>query len=434
MNSDVGAGGILPGEGNEEGGEIFEITFQLSGADRRFLETAARFLVGVNTPMRAKAARRSGYTQQEHAIGWSLYAKAAGQERPLAYQIDEGDDAVGTSVQAGRLRELDTFENLWFPRTKAIIRRVVPVEERDRFAAAFFADLEQQPLGPMVVGSVTTFLSRVEGLSKSTLKGASDVRETLRKRGLTDAEIGRIHDLLAKTRDPWLNAPAPDSGGRLEASRDQQKALADLRDWFNDWATTLRPVLPMRDRIALGLTPRKRGDVGDGDGAEGDGAEGDGAEGDGGVDESDDEGAELAANLRGAAPWVAPRRANSRRTFAAGYAGGPSRFEFSATLGTGQSLQTMARQSAAKTLTWDGRELPAEVRELPPGRYTIEPVEDWGLSDDEEAEFEDAIEAADRGESLEGVAVLDELRKRVSQSRTGATASRLGQRAFGVLS
>lgn len=310
MNSDVGAGGILPGEGNEDGGEVFEITFQLSGADRRFLETAAKFLVGVHTPMRAKAVRRAGYTQQEHAIGWSLYTQAAGQKRPLAYQIDEGDDASGASVQTGRLRELDAFENLWFPRTKAIIRRVVPVEERDRFASAFFADLEQQPLGPMVVGSVTTFLSRVEGLSKSTLKGASDVRETLRKRGLTDAEIGRVHDLLAETRDPWRNAPAPDSGGRLEAGREQQKALADLRDWFNDWATTLRPVLPLRDRVALGLTPRKRGDVGDG--AEGDDAEGDGAEDDGSVDDRDDEGAELAAYLRRARRFGSPPGVRTR--------------------------------------------------------------------------------------------------------------------------
>lgn len=80
-------------------------------------------------------------------------------------------------------------------------------------------------------------------------------------------------------------------------------------------------------------------------------------------------------------------------------------------------VETMARQSAAKTLTWDGRELPAELRELPPGRYTVEPVEEWGLSDDEEVGLEEAIEAADRGESLEGAAVFDELRKLVLQSR-----------------
>jgi hypothetical protein len=77
----------------------------------------------------------------------------------------------------------------------------------------------------------------------------------------------------------------------------------------------------------------------------------------------------------------------------------------------------MARHSAAKTLTWDGRELPPELRDLPPGRYTVEPVEEWGLSDGEEAGLEEAIAAADRGEAIEGAAVLDELRRLVAPSR-----------------
>ncbi|HEU4410283.1 MAG TPA: hypothetical protein VFS43_33820 [Polyangiaceae bacterium] len=61
--------------------------------------------------------------------------------------------------------------------------------------------------------------------------------------------------------------------------------------------------------------------------------------------------------------------------------------------------------------------MPPELRDLPPGRYTVEPVEEWGLSDDEEAGLEEALEAADRGEALEGAAVLDELRGLIGPPR-----------------
>jgi hypothetical protein len=272
--------GILPGDENEneEEGETIEVTFQLTATDRRFLETAARFLLGMQTPARVKKLRRVGYTQQEHALGWSLFNKAVGQYRPLAQYLGQDDpeeELAASADQTARLREVDAFENLWFPRTRAIIRRVTPSAERDRFASTFFANLDQQPFGPLVVGSVATYLTRVEALSSSTLKGATEVRETLRQRGLTDAEIARVRGLLGQLREGPLEAP-PQNEGQVEAGREQEKALADLRDWFNDWATTLRPVLPMRDRIALGLTARKRGSAGEGDeGDDDEGGEGD---------------------------------------------------------------------------------------------------------------------------------------------------------------
>jgi hypothetical protein len=298
VEHDENEGSVLPGEGEGDGDGVgvgdgdggVTVTFQLSATDRQFLGTTARFLVGVHTPRRFKLVRSVGYTQEEHELGWALYSKAAGQDRPLdeyVDEIDEGDEVTATAEQMARLREVDAFENLWFPRVKAVIRRVVPPEERERFTSAFFANLEQQPLGPQVVGSVATFLSRVEALPTSSLKGAAEVRETLRQRGLNDAEIGRVRGLLAQLRTPSIEAP-PQGSGR-QAGREQQKSLASLRDWFNDWATTLRPVLPLRDRVALGLTARKRGavaDEGDGDGSNGDGA---------------DEGAELAAKAAGAA-------------------------------------------------------------------------------------------------------------------------------------
>ncbi|HEU4406368.1 MAG TPA: hypothetical protein VFS43_13970 [Polyangiaceae bacterium] len=52
---------------------------------------------------------------------------------------------------------------------------------------------------------------------------------------------------------PAAAPAAPDPRARLKAQREQQAADEDLRHWFNDWATTMRQVLPTRDRVKLGL-------------------------------------------------------------------------------------------------------------------------------------------------------------------------------------
>jgi hypothetical protein len=268
MANEVDETGALPVDEGDEGGGGDEGSFLLSTIDRRFLAKAAGFLVGAQTPSRAKVLRKAGYTPQEHALGWALYATAAGQGRPFDHYVDEAGE--GTEAQAKRLRELDAFENLWFPRTKAIILRVAPPEERARFVSAFFTNLAQQPLGPLVVVSVAIFLTRVDGLSSSTFKGAAEVREILRQRGLTDAEIARVRSLLDQARGLGIDTPARTSSARLEAGGKQRRALEDLHAWLRDWSTTLRPLLSPRDRVALGLSARKRGG-GDDEGEEGEG-------------------------------------------------------------------------------------------------------------------------------------------------------------------
>jgi hypothetical protein len=71
---------------------------------------------------------------------------------------EHAGDGVATGAERQRmLRDVDLFENAWFPRTRMIIRRVVPRARRDAFEAAFFKNLEQQPLGPGVILSVSTF-------------------------------------------------------------------------------------------------------------------------------------------------------------------------------------------------------------------------------------------------------------------------------------
>jgi hypothetical protein len=54
---------------------------------------------------------------------------------------------------------------------------------------------------------------------------------------------------------------------------------------------------------------------------------------------------------------------------------------------------------AARVLTWNGKDVPAELRELPAGRYVVEPVDDDApaLSPDEEAGIEAALESYRQG-------------------------------------
>ena len=50
-------------------------------------------------------------------------------------------------------------------------------------------------------------------------------------------------------------------------------------------------------------------------------------------------------------------------------------------------------------MTWNGKDVPAELRELPPGRYVVEAIEADApaLSPDEEAGIEAALESYRQG-------------------------------------
>ena len=50
-------------------------------------------------------------------------------------------------------------------------------------------------------------------------------------------------------------------------------------------------------------------------------------------------------------------------------------------------------------MTWNGKDVPAELRELPAGRYVVEPIDDDApvLSPEEEAGIEAALESFRQG-------------------------------------
>ena len=53
----------------------------------------------------------------------------------------------------------------------------------------------------------------------------------------------------------------------------------------------------------------------------------------------------------------------------------------------------------ARVVTWNGKDVPAELRELPAGRYVVEAIDDDApaLSADEEAGIEAALESYRQG-------------------------------------
>ncbi|WP_437631952.1 hypothetical protein [Sorangium sp. So ce854] len=218
-----------------------------------------------NVPKYLDRARRHGYTQKEHDLGWELYTTASGKNRRFEHWLAESDQrdvAAGVSAERMRLlQEIDAFENLWFPRMRALIPRVIPRESAERFAAAFFKDLAQQPLGPAVVDSVKTFLSRVDELASSAEAGARALYETLGERGLTPKKIEAMRRLVAAAeehRTPDRAAPALSREEIAKAKEAQLAALESLRLWYNDWATTFRGVFGTRAQITLGLTALRR--------------------------------------------------------------------------------------------------------------------------------------------------------------------------------
>jgi hypothetical protein len=65
------------------------------------------------------------------------------------------------------------------------------------------------------------------------------------------------------------------------------------------------------------------------------------------------------------------------------------------------------RLCMAMVLTWNGKDLPDELRKLPEGRYVIESLDAVpALTPEEEQGLEEAIAALDRGEGAD----LDDVR------------------------
>ena len=59
----------------------------------------------------------------------------------------------------------------------------------------------------------------------------------------------------------------------------------------------------------------------------------------------------------------------------------------------------------ARVVTWNGKDVPAELRERPAGRYVVEPFDDEApaLTPDEEAGIEAALESYRQGRVVDAI-------------------------------
>ena len=238
--------------------------FVVDADGRRFLERVARFLVQIQHPTLMARALNEGYSTREHGVVWALFTEASGGATSVELNAASGAlqlaDTQANTARVHRLKQIDTFENTWFPRTRAIIRRVVTDGAAEAYAAAFFADIEQQPLGPNVVGSVASYLMRVASLDTTPGSTGAQVRELLRERGLTDERIASVVALVneAKSFDLGvLPTTGPTAAEIAAAGARRAEALTRLARWYDDWATTFRSVFNAREQLKLGLTNAK---------------------------------------------------------------------------------------------------------------------------------------------------------------------------------
>ncbi len=209
----------------------------------------SRFLVKIADPSLARSRARVAYSTNDHLEGWRLYRVAAGEGQPLEAAPA---DAPAGGAHVGILQHLDDFENKWFPRTRRIVERFAPASHRESLLDAFFRDLQQQPLGPLVVGSVGTFLDRVEALAKSDVPGAAKVRSVLSERGLDEAHVARLRQTLDEART-LKNAPVTPVLDPAIALRARREAYDALWLWWRDWRETFHSEVDGRLRRELGL-------------------------------------------------------------------------------------------------------------------------------------------------------------------------------------
>ena len=71
-----------------------------------------------------------------------------------------------------------------------------------------------------------------------------------------------------------------------------------------------------------------------------------------------------------------------------------------------------------RILTWNGRNLPAELRRLPPGRYALQAVDELPiLTPEQDAGIEEALESLRRGEGIPAENVHAEIRNTLRKRR-----------------
>lgn len=225
---------------------------------------AAKLLLGIGAiaTVRTQLAA-AGMTSDDLLEGRKLLLACLAQPERMAPELDS-EDAKSTRAAVA---ELDAWDEPSFARYGAALRR--------RFPSAYayvFRELKAST-GSDAVAGVATFLARIKALAEGSDPARSDsVKDDakavalLETRGLKASERKRLDALVKLALGPT------ESLGALPAEEtdDERLArLAQLKAWYDEWATTARVVVKKRMHlIRLGLAQRKVGKKGEPGGGE----------------------------------------------------------------------------------------------------------------------------------------------------------------------
>jgi hypothetical protein len=151
-------------------------------------------------------------------------------------------DFVSTVVDPKLVGELDAWENRWFPIVDVVLRTNHPAVHEH-----VFRNLAQTE-GAEVIISVSTFLDRIEAISKAANDGGLGAegraaRKLLEKRGLNESVVATARELLAQV---GKLEPLDEQPDVVEAT---EEAEQNLWNWYLEWSGIAR--VAIRDRRLL---------------------------------------------------------------------------------------------------------------------------------------------------------------------------------------
>ena len=198
-----------------------------------------RLLLGVRYPKVLGVLRRHGFTPADLEEGWALLRALGAADFAQPAEPDERPD---------ELRELDAWENYWYPVIHATLERHYP-----DIAEEVFLNLPRTS-GLEVWIAVDVLVGRIRKLEQGARGSASAAaRRLLAKRGLTDQVVAEAERLVQSALVLGKPRPQTPHASTLTPELDAMWA------WYREWSQLLRLDLDDGRLLrGLGLTSTRR--------------------------------------------------------------------------------------------------------------------------------------------------------------------------------
>ncbi|MCZ7679162.1 MAG: hypothetical protein M5U28_10580 [Sandaracinaceae bacterium] len=197
-------------------------------------QRSLQFMVGIRNRRVRRALAAHGFREEDFEEGFARLKDIAKSRL----------DLEPVELDPRLVRELDEWENRWFPIVDATLRHNFP-----DIHARVFLNLRQTE-GVEVVLSVSTLLDRLDEVVAPVREGGmSDGRAALallQRRGLTEEVVAAARALLAEIGS--LEADEDGVDEELEA-KEREEAERRLWSWYLEWSAIARAAI--RDRRLL---------------------------------------------------------------------------------------------------------------------------------------------------------------------------------------